>query len=100
MADRLALWPEMARQVSKGYEYHASNMAQAAPELAPIRGERLDTSPEALEVLPSLKELRIRPEILEAAEDVLAGIDTVGVEPERLATVVRLVVASLRTSSS
>ena len=56
----------------------------------------LDTSPEAIQALPSLEELGVPQEILEAAGELFSDADASGVEEYRLSTLVRLIVFHLR----
>lgn len=52
---------------------------------------RIDTTPETLLALPSLEALKVRPEIVEAAADLLGSSEGPGVEQSRIELVVRLI---------
>ncbi len=60
-------------------------------------GKRIDTSPEAIEALPSLDALGVRQELLEAAGELFCDVDGPGVEEYRLSTLLRLVAFHLRS---
>jgi hypothetical protein len=53
--------------------------------------ERIDLSPEALEGLPGLDSLGARPEIAEAADALLSGVEPLEVEPELVRLVLHTV---------
>ena len=56
----------------------------------------LDTSPDAIQALPSLEELGVPPEFLEAAGELFSDADGPGVEEYRLSTLLRLIFFHLR----
>lgn len=58
----------------------------------PKSRRRIDISTEAMERLPSLEALGVRPEILEAAAEILVWSVPHGVEPDTIKDVLRLVV--------
>lgn len=57
--------------------------------------EQIDTSPEGLVSLPTLEDLRVPEEIVEAAEEIVCTYDSSGVEPERLRLLVRFLALHL-----
>ena len=61
-----------------------------------VTGWRNHTSPEAIQALPSLEELGVPPELLEAAGELFSDVDGPGVEEYRLSTLLRLIVFHLR----
>lgn len=59
-------------------------------------GTRIDLSPEALAALPSLEELEVPLEMVEAAEDLFSTADAPGVERSRIEVFLRLFVSHQR----
>jgi hypothetical protein len=57
-----------------------------------MREKRIDTSPDALDCLPSLEALGVRLEILEAVEEIFSDSDVHGVERHKIECALRLAV--------
>jgi len=85
-------WPP-ATQDHKWVITHLTEQRGSVDRQVGASSNRISLTPQAIESLPSLEDLRVPQEILEAAEELVSGADELGVSRHVLEVLIRLIVA-------